>query len=239
MTDFAQYTFKILDLSPATVPMARLMRYGSELAKLLGSPDKVHLGGVESGSVIFKINADVDAKPVISPRLRNLRTGESPTEALKAMEALNRMLWEDGTSADLGLPGGELIRFSGRSASEIEIGAIRQATTIQGRLIRLEGSKDKVSIGIEDQGGLAGGRITAPAALAQEMSSHFQRLIRVSGSGRWRRDDAGRWCLEALDISTFDPLTDEPLQDVLARARAFLDNGEASEAIAALEDLRR
>lgn len=234
----AEYTFRITGFTPDTLPMGRLADYLGDLAQLLGSKEHVHLDRIEPGSIRLVAAVDQEARPVVSPRVRSAARGEGPKDARLAWSRLNDRLGKDGTSASLELPGGEVIAFPGTAPPSKPIGPLRQETTIQGRLVRLEGYGDDVSVGLEEETGLAG-RVVVRAAVARELASHFHQHVRLSGGGRWRRDTDGQWCLDHLDVTAFEALDDAPMVDVLRRAGGLLPEGSAQKAIEIIQELRR
>ncbi|WP_186418864.1 hypothetical protein [Bosea sp. CS1GBMeth4] len=234
----AQYTFHLAGFTPETLPMARLADYLSDLAQLLGSKEHVHLDRIQAGSIELAVAVDQEARPLVGPRVRSAALGEGPNDALAAWLRLNERLGKDGASATLKLPGGEVIPFPGAAPLSKPIGPLRQETTIQGRLVRLQGNGDDVSVGLDDEEGLIG-RIVVRAELARELGNHFHRHVRLSGRGRWRRNAEGQWCLEHLDVAGFVPLDDKPLDDVLRHAGSLLPEGSAQKAIDLIHELRR
>lgn len=236
MTDKLELPFIIKDADPLRLPMARLAEYLTDLAKLFGSVEHVHFKGLRSGSTVLVSLVDQEVLPLVLPRIRAASRGEGEGEAAGAWLRINKRLSEDCTIATLPLPGAEIIEFPGSPKEERPIGPIRQPTTIQGRLVRLEGSGDFVGVGIEDEAGIAG-RITIPAKLVPELGMHFQRYVRLSGTGRWKRSPNGRWLLERLDADAFEILEDTSLGDLMRRAREYVKPGSGVAIIDALKEL--
>jgi hypothetical protein len=234
----AEYVFRIEGFAPDTLPLARLADYLGDLAQLFGSIEHVHFDRVETGSTKLVAAVDQEARPLVSPRVRAAARGDGPRDARNAWTRLNDQLGRDSTSASLTLPGGEVITFPGSPPPAKPIGPLRQPTSVQGRLVRLENYGEDVAVGIEEESDLAG-RIVVKAAVAPELAALFHRYVRLSGSGRWRRNAEGQWCLEHLDVAIFEPLDDEPVGDVLRRAGGLLSEGSAERAIEIVQDLRR
>ena len=235
MDDFAEYTFVIHDSSPEVLPMARLAAYLGDLARLFGSVDAVHFDRVAEGSAALKARVEQRAKPSVSPRIRSAALGQGPTDAASAFRRLNEKLAEDGTTGEMRLPGGQVIPFPGSPVPDEPIGPIRQRTTVQGRLVRMEGAGDVIWIGIEDDASV-GGRISISSTCAQEIGQNFHRFVRIVGDGTWRRDSSGKWSLERLDAESFEPLDDEPLSQVLGRIREMLPDGTSAETVRIISD---
>lgn len=234
----AEYTFRIAGFTPDTLPMARLADYLSDLAKLLGSTEHVHFDRLTEGSAVLVAAVDQEVRPLVSPRVRSAMRGDGPRDALTAWSKLNELLGKDNTSATLELPGGEVIAFPGSAPPSKPIGPLRQPTSIQGRIVRLEGYGEDISVGVEDQTGLTG-RVVVRGARASEVGELFHRYVRFSGSGKWRRDAEGNWCLEHLDVDSFEALDDEPLDETLRRAGEMLPEGASQRAIEIIRELRR
>ena len=164
--------------------------------------------------------------------------GDGPPEAVAAWKRLNEKLTEDQTTGEMRLPGGEVIPVPGATPREQPVGPLRQMTNVQGRLVRLEGSGDRVSVGLEEESGLVG-RITMAAGLGRNLASNFHQYVRLSGIGRWRRDFEGRWSLEHLEADSFEVLADTPLLEVLGNVRKLVSHDEASSAIQTIQQLRK
>ncbi|MDP3552811.1 hypothetical protein [Methylocystis sp.] len=227
MIDTVEVPFTIADADLETFPLSRLAEYLADLADLFGSRDQVHFGAVRPGSLVVVAKVEQAARPVVFPRIRAAARGEDPSGS-KAWARLNGKLSDDGTTAKLKLPG-EVIILPGLPRAETPVGPFRQPTTLQGQLTRIEGAGDPVYVGIEDDAGLAG-QVTMPAAVAKELGAYFQRYVRLTGEGRWKRKN-GRWLLERLDATAFEVLDDTPLDDVLRRVRDMIPPGAGASAI--------
>lgn len=234
----AEFEFRIEGYSPDTLPLERLAEYLLGFAQLLGSKDGVHFGSVEKGSVRLVAKVDQEALPVVSPRVRSAATGEGGKDARAAYARLNDLLGKDGVVAALTLPGNRVIPFPGTKPPAKPIGPLRQPTSLQGRLVRLEGNGNLVGVGIDDGSDIAG-RIVVKADLARQMAAYFHTHVRLSGDGKWRRNAEGQWDLEQLDVASFEPLEDEPIGEVLRKAGQMLPEGSARDAVQIIRDLRR
>lgn len=234
----AEYSFRIAGFTPETLPMVRLAEYLGDFAKLLGSPEHVHFGDLKDGSAVLVAAVDQEARPVVNPRVRAATRGDGSKEAVGAWNRLNEMLGRDNTSATLEFPGGEVIPFPGSAPPAKPIGPVRQDTTIQGRIVRLEGYGEDISVGVEDETGLTG-RVVVKATHASEIGELFHRYVRFAGSGKWRRDTDGQWCLEHLDVTSFEALDEQPLDETLRQAGEFLPQGASQRAIEIIRELRR
>ena len=238
MIDFVEYRFRIIGPSPETMPMERLAAYMAELARFLGSEEKVHFGGIDDNSVGVVACVPPEKIAVVSPRIRAAAHGDDRADAAIPFRQLNRLLGEDGWKAELPLPqGGEVIQFPGTPKSDKGLKRVQQPTTIRGRLIRIEGAGDVVKVGLEIDGRLSA-RVSFPAASIQDLARHFHHYVSVTGDGRWKRADDGQWSLENLNAMSFEPLDDSPLTTVLDRLRVLMPHEEGVKIIKAVDEMR-
>lgn len=239
MSEFVDYTLKITGTKPSAIPMARLALYLAEYSKLLGSVEDVHFSHLAEGSAEIHAIAPMECLPVISPRVRSAPLGDVSSPVHMAWKRINELLGEDGWSAQLPLPrSGEVIAFPGRTATSRAIRTVTQSTTIQGRLIRMEGGGDTVHVGLETDGDLSA-RVSVSAQLADDLVSHWRRYVRLTGDGRWKRSENGRWVLDRLYARSFEPLDDADVGEVLNRLRKMVEPGSGKDIIAAVDELRR
>ncbi|WP_137131535.1 hypothetical protein [Rhizobium sp. FY34] len=239
MSDFLEYSFRIIGPKPNTISMARLAVYMVELAKLMGATECVHFKEILDSSVNIIAYAEEQSVATISPRIREAAQNDNDADAAAPWRKLNEFLAEDGWTAEMPLPkGGEVIAFPGSAKASKVIRVVNQHTSVQGRLIRIEGAGDQVNIGLEIDGDL-NARISMPSAYAIPLAKLFHQYVKISGDGRWRRDTGGRWFLDKLSATSFEPLHDEPLTDTLERLRDILPAGGGSSIIEAIEELRR
>ena len=206
--------------SPETIPMLRLAEYMEHLATLLGETTKVHFVGLEEGSTVIVHSVEQEAIPRVEERAANLRRGEALPEVMAAYRSINRKLRDDNAKALLsGDKMGEIIAFPGREKREpVTFGAFNQEGSLSGVVIRLGGTQEVVPVSLE-----AGETIYhcyAQRSIAKKLGEHiFTSELRVIGTGRWHRDEEGRWVLDRFTISDFEVLDDAPLSAVVSALR--------------------
>jgi hypothetical protein len=238
LSDFLEYPFRIIGPKPDTIPMARLAFYMAELAKLMGSSEHVHFKEVLDKSVSIVACADAQQVSVISPRIRE--AAHNDAEAATPWRKINEALAEDGWTAELPLPkDGELISFPGKVKTSKTIRSVTQHTSIQGRLIRVEGAGDQVMVGLEIDGNLTAAGISLNATAAIELAHRFHQFVRLSGEGKWSRNTDGKWLLDNLKATSFEVLEDEPLDQTLGKLKGLLTPGSAEEIVKNVNELRR
>lgn len=239
MSEFFEYPFRIIGPKPETIPMSRLATYMAELARLMGSQDAVHFARIEDKSVSIVAVAPMEELPIISPRIRAAARGDSDADGASPWRKINEYLAEDGWVAELPLPkNGEVITFPGKSKAAKVLRSINQPTSVQGRLIRIEGSGEVVRVGLDIDGDLTA-RISIDAHHAKRLAQFFHHNVRLSGEGRWNRDSRGRWSLDNVAASSFEVLDDTPLGEALMRLREIIPSGSGEKIIRAVDELRR
>lgn len=238
MNDFVEYTFRIIGTNPNSIPMSRLALYMGELAKLMGSQDEVHFNHLKDSSVGIVAHAPVSCVPVISPRIREASTGAPDSDAASPWKKINEYLSQDGWTAEMPLPnGGVKIDFPGIVTTIKPLRSITQRTSVQGRLVRIEGSGNAIKIGLEIDGTLSA-RISLDANDAQEVAKYFHKFIRLNGEGKWKRDNEGVWSLDSLIATSFEVLEDTPLKATLEKLKDIFPDGSGKDTLKAISELR-
>lgn len=221
MVEGQEYRFRIDAFTPETLPMERLAEYMADLAKMLGEPTSVHFVSIESGSTVLVQRIDKEAEPKVLHRVRTLRAGDGPADAVQAYEKLNRRLLDDNAVGALSDEmGADIIDFPGRNLAEpVTFGAFNQIGSVDGQLIRIGGVRDNVPVILQASDGTHF-NCQAPRELAKTIAHYLLGPeLRVHGDARWHRDKAGMWQLDRFTISSFEPLDGEPLSAVVARLR--------------------
>ncbi len=238
MADTVQYPLRIERIKPGEMSLLRLGEYLEQFAKLLGSTDRVHLGEIVENCTTVVALVDANVKYMVSPRIRDAAAGRAKGEAASAFQRLNEMVGEDNTTASLPIPGGEVVQFVGRGGLEPEIGPVFETTTIQGTLTRLQDLADgRLGISIRQADGDTVRGDTAGENTTQ-LLPFFRQFVRATGTGKWRRNEAGRWVLEHFQVSHFDQPAAGTLAEVLAEARRQLLPGDGARMLKALREIR-
>ena len=189
-----EYRFEIDAFSPATIPMARLAEYLSDLAIMLGSPSNVHLMRVEKGSTVPVVLVDFEAEPKVRDRIKLVKNREAPTDAQDAAKRIDRNLLLDNAKATIVDPvGAKVFRFPGReNAVRQEFGPINQPGNFQGVPIKIGGENDPVPVHLDD--GTEKHIVQVKRVLAKEIAKFlFTTPLRLEGIGRWIRHKDGEW----------------------------------------------
>lgn len=217
-----EYVFEIDAYTPTTIPMNRLAEYMADLATLLGEHKSVHFVRLAEGSVNIVHAIEYEAEPKIRQRLRGIRGGDGPPDALKARYSINRRLEHDNASGVLQDPEGKkIIDFPGKKRqAQPEFGPFNQPGTIDGIPIRVGGENDPVPVHLQEEG-QEPHICFASRLLARSIAAYiFTATIRVEGIGRWRRDADEKWIREKFTIQSFRILNRVPLVDAVAQLRS-------------------
>jgi hypothetical protein len=220
MADGEEYRLKIEAYSPDTMPMERLAEYLAKLAEMLGEGNAVHFVRLEPGSTSVVHRIEREAIPKVRHRTAAVRRGIGPRDAVRAYKKINRMLIEDNgtavwrdekTSADL-------IVFPGKEDVAEQMTGIRQHGSIDGEVIRIGGHQRLIPVTLKaDDKEITG--CWADRSTAKALARCLFEPVRLFGTGRWNRNDDGKWCLDIFRIVGFKKLRDVPLTDALNELR--------------------
>jgi hypothetical protein len=227
VADTKTFLFRIDKCTPETLPMARLAEYMRQFAIVLGETDRVHFEKVVAGSATVRALVEYAAVPAVNMRVRTASAGRGPNEAIFALGALDKMLAADDSSGSIRRIEAdereeEMIRLLGADRELAPVfGPISQATTLDGKVIRVGGRQQEVPVHIETRTGIES-HCFATRAMAKEFGKRlFDGEFRFYGDGKWLRDETGKWKLQRFNITRFEPLDESTLSDALMSLRAI------------------
>jgi len=236
-----EYRFEIDAFSPTTIPMTRLAEYVSDLAKMFGNNNSVHLLKIESGSTVPVIMVEWEAEPKVRDRLRAIKNHEAPEEAQQAVKDIDRRLLQDNARAILSDPvGGKIFHFLGReNATRMEFGPVSQAGVFQGVPIKVGGENDPVPVHLED--GKDKHIVLARRSLAKDIAQHlFTSVVRVEGTGRWIRHTDGEWEMLSFHAASFKVIEHADIRKNIGELRKVPGEWKKlDDPLAELEQIRR
>lgn len=233
------YDFRIDAWAPDTLPMSRLADYLAELATLFGNREQVHFVKVVKGSAIPVISVENTAYPKVEARLRLVDRSDAPKELICAKQRINEMLREDNASAYLRPRGGaKILEFKGAKTPLAEEVVLFEQGELDGVVLRIGGKDETVPVMLEGENGQYF-RCNTKRDIAKQLAGHiFGTPVRVSGKGKWHRNQQGEWALESFDIQSFELLDNTSLEDVIAGLRA-VEGSEWNEMAAPQEELKK
>ncbi len=218
---FKVFTLHVKGLNIDNVALEDIAGYLEDLALLLGKDSSPRYHSIKRGSLTLAAKVPAESEVDVRNRGFQLRTGDAPEDAVRARERLSRRLGVHRAK--------EATLFDSTRAKvieipiqvideEMDIPSLPRTGTLQGKVIRLGGKLEKVSVDIQDvDDHVYSCKATRNIAkkLAHEM---FDRTIRVHGTGRWHRGEEG-WHVEGFQIHEFEILEDDSLVDVVKDLR--------------------
>jgi hypothetical protein len=217
-----------VEITPLTIPMARLAEYITDLAKLLGHKESVHFLSVAEGSAQNVIYIEAEEEARILGRVQSAKRGAGPDEANAAYKRLDDRLREDeGTGVLVDAKKGEVIEFPGKNVTVYEVcGPLREPASLIGELKRVGGMDETVPVHLKRTDEVIYCCETTEA-IAKQLAPMIYQTIRVHGMAYWLRDEHGTWKLDKFKIQSFDekPLSGDSFSAMIERLRAIPDNG--------------
>lgn len=101
------------------------------------------------------------------------------------------------------------------------LSGIRQASSVDGQLIRVGGAGDDAALQVQDLQGKILSGFTAKRAVAKDLAKLLWEPVRLYGIGLWGRTGEGEWLLERMQVQSFEPLEDEDASLILERLRSL------------------
>lgn len=224
MADFEELSFVIPGYTPETMPLGRLIEYLQQMAVILGDPESLHLVDIREGSVAPVLHAPKAVALQAKERARRISRGDGTRKQVDAYNRVRRMLRRDTPAIDrpalLRSDKQVLLEIPAAPEEQGVINGLRQATTIDGQLIRVGGAGEDASLQLQDIEGRIHSGFTAKRNLAKELARVMWEPVRLSGTGIWQRTPEGQWQLDRMQVQSFELLEDEDYLTVLERLRA-------------------
>lgn len=218
------YMFVMDRWTPDTIPMRRLAQYLDKLSGLLGCQDSVHFKKITKGSARPAWNVDAVAAAEVASNLQAADSGAS-ADGVRLCRDINRMLMDDGQAAYLRVMNGpKVMQFAGRNTPIAQEVVVHEAGELEGVVIRVGGRDASVPVqllGADDHY-----RCNTTRAIAKQLAPLlFDKQVRVSGKGKWRRNVDSVWILEEFQITDFVALDNSSTADFLNEMRAIPGSG--------------
>lgn len=224
LTRTTEYTFKINDFTPETMPFGRLVEYYNELKKMLGLADNIHLVGIYESSHGSVFSVDQRSDYGIQGRMNQLSEGTAPQGAIRARNTINAMLREDGTSGQFfDSNNRNVIKFPGKQPDGDVLYRVRDAAFFTGELYHIAGSKDTVKVRLStDAYGTVFCKTTRD--IGKALRDFLFENVSVSGRGLWTRTASGDWIINDFTITDFTPVKKDSLEKTIKRIRLLSIN---------------
>jgi hypothetical protein len=238
MGKWKEYKFKIEGFTPDTLPMSRCESYLTELSNILGEINCVHFVRVADGCVQLIHKIDISDEPKVKRNTRAVAMGQGTDVQMNAYRRMNKMLTEDNTKATLLHGKKNVLPFPGEYKEEtLVFNSIHQQGEVDGDLILVGGSGDKVPIHLEIEGKVIS-KFRADRLVAKELAKHMFDPVRLYGEGRWNRNDNGEWILDHFVVEKFEPLKETSLSETISILRQLRGEWEKDSLYEILESRR-
>ena len=209
-----KYKLCISGLQAGTTPMQRVAKYLDSWSRLLRESDGVHFCGVEAGSMALLADVEPAAHSRIQPRLQKVSQGMGDKQTHKVFEAMNMLLHEDNTTAEMKSDEAVILQFPGAPAKKLESVHITEEDTVAGQV---EGVYAVVKLRGFD---------VVDAHCSLEMAARIAacpkgRTLRARGQATRHGRPDGSWRMEGFEIADFSLLEDKPLTGIFDEMRKF------------------
>ncbi|MEY2928153.1 MAG: hypothetical protein RL367_2630 [Pseudomonadota bacterium] len=223
MADFEELSFVIPGYTPETMPLGRLIEYLQKMAIILGDPDNLHLVALRQGSCAPVFHAPRATVLEASDRAGRVARGDGTKKQVDAYNHVRKMLRRDardaGQPAVLRSPTKTILEIPAAPDDQGELSGVRQASSIDGQLMRVGGAGEDASLLVQDLEGRTLSGFTTSRSLARELGCLLYQPVRLSGIGQWARSDEGEWMLERMHVQSYESLDDEGPGATLERLR--------------------
>lgn len=206
--------------SPDSLTVKRLGQYLPHLAELLGESKHVHFASVTEGSAMLNVAIEEPYYPRVIAQVRLVHSGQGAKKSQAAYRALRSLMEEDETDGDI-LDDAQTSVLTFRKQAEGEKPLlVRKNGSVQGRLYKIGGKDATIPVRLEGANGETLYCETT-TAIAEQLSGHLFKQVRVSGHGQWARTVEGQWSLRKLTIDSFDLLETNKAGAVVAKLQAI------------------
>ena len=216
------YTLYIKAYTPETIPMTRLAQYMQNLAAMLGHDAAVHFDTLKPGSTQLVTRIDHEDVPKVASHLAQVKRGEGSPEATRAQAEIDRLLAEDNATGFVYEDKNEsakIIAFPGVTRPKpTTFGPFNQEGSLDGILISVSGADQTVHLQLQN-GEIKYTGIDTNRETARRLAKHMYEPVRVFGTGRWLRDQEGKWILKKFKVENYKVLAADDLKDSIDQMR--------------------
>ncbi len=200
-------------------------QYLADFADLLGKDATPKYHSIRRGSLTMRAKVPAEREIDVKTRGFLLRTGDAPEDAIRARERISRRLGINRAKRAtlLDSTNSKVIEIPVEKPLAIAppVPNFVRAGSLQGKIIRIGGKQDPVSVEVQDVDGfvyLCRASRDVARKLARDM---FDPVVRIHGSGRWYRTDEGVWRVDDFQISHHEVLDDTSFAQVISELRAI------------------
>ena len=248
MPNWKEFRFKIEgkvngeELTPLTLPMARLAEYITDLAMIMGHRESVHFIKVDEGSHESVIYVDAEEESRVTHQIQSSVRGMGPREANAAYKRVDdRLREDDGIGSILNISQkAKVIEFPGRSLDLPQAyGPIKERASLVGVLRRVGGFDKTVPIHLQRADEIIF-YCDADEMIAKQLAPLYSQTVRVHGIATYSRGKEGMWKLDHFKIQSFDsrPLSEDTFSQTIEKMKA-IPGSEWNELADPLEELQK
>ncbi|MBA3324179.1 MAG: hypothetical protein H0T41_02485 [Rhodobacteraceae bacterium] len=234
------YTLHINAYTPQTIPMARLARYMQSFAALLGHERAVHFAELRDGSTGLVARVDFEDVPKVRAKLDQIVRGEGDGESRRARDEIDRLLADDNATGFIEGSNAKVIDFPGAARPRPQqYGPFNQEGSLDGLVVSVGGADATKHVQLRN-GDIKYTGLETDLETARRLGKHLFEAVRVSGTGRWIREEDGAWTLKTFKVRDFVVLRDESLRKAVEGLRAVegSDWKSMADPVATLKALR-
>jgi hypothetical protein len=216
-----EFSFKIEAYTPETFPMLRLGEYISQFGRLMGEQANVHFQKLTAGSTNVATLVDWEAAPKVKQTLAAVRRGDAEQAAMGAFRHINKMLRDDNATAECRVQGQRavILQFPGRNEQASAAISLRQQGSVVGFVNRVGLGVDATAHVQLVVGEKKVSTFETTNLIAKELGKLLGRPVRMTGDGKWKRDEEGLWAIEQFTIFSFEAMEEEAFVDALEKIR--------------------
>jgi hypothetical protein len=246
--NWKEFRFKIegkvngQELTPLTLPMARLAEYLADLAAIMGHRESVHFIKADEGSHESIIYVDAEEESRVTHQIQSTARGMGPRDANAAYKRLDDRLREDDAVGDIinASQKAKVIEFPGRSLDLPQAyGPIKERASLVGVLKRVGGFDKTVPIHLQRADEVIF-YCDADEMIAKQLAPLYSQTIRVHGMATYSRGKEGAWKMDHFKIQSFDPkpLSEDTFSQTIGKLKA-IPGSEWNDVSDPLEELQK
>jgi hypothetical protein len=248
---YHEFRFRIDAWTPETIPMARLAEYMTQLAAMFGERERVHFDRLEAGSAVLVQRTEAVAYNKVTARLEAIRQERAPKDALAAFNRIDSMLADDNAvgqlTDEMTAASAVILQFPGRERPKaLRYGPVLQNGTIEGVLVKIGGIDQTVPVHIQREYRERGEEkdiaiCNTSREMASKIAPHlFGSVLRLTGEGKWFREQDGTWTLDRFNIHAIEVLDDTSIASLVEKMKTVEGNRwkEIEEPLAELAKIR-
>lgn len=212
-------TLKLHGPEPETLPVGSLAKYLSQLAKLYGDGESMHLDSVSDGCACVNIAIEDDDYGKALSRIKEAHAGQGAKQYRDAYRRIIKQIDLDGYQADFYAGDSKVVSLpSKRKKANDQLLTQVMPTSVKGRLYSVGGKDDSIPVRLEAMDKKIVYGETAPE-IAKRLGADLFQYIHAHGRGEWVEQAKGGWSLRKLVIDSYEVIENVDAKTVFDRLR--------------------